>query len=217
MNAAIVPAKSLDRAKGRLAGLLTEGERRGLALAMLEDVVRALRAVPQLDTVTVVSPDAEVLAKAGELGAGAIAEPPSLRGINQALQYAAEKIQEQGADTLLVVLADIPSLRPTDIEAVLEALPARQGLVICPSARKGTSVLAMRPPALVPFRFGPDSFKLHRREAAARGIEARVMRIESLANDIDEPDDLRAFSSQPLGEATHRWLKESGLLVRLGV
>jgi 2-phospho-L-lactate guanylyltransferase len=215
MKAALVPAKSLDRAKGRLAGLLSEEERRSLALAMLEDVVGALRRVPQLDLVSVVSPDPEVLTKAEELGVAAIAEPPSVRGINQALQYAAAHLQEQGAETLLVVLADVPSLQPADIEAVLDALPAGRGLVICPAARKGTSALAMRPIGLIPFRFGPDSFVLHRREAAARGIEARVLRIESLANDIDEPSDLLAFSSQPAGKATHRWLANSGLAARL--
>ena len=37
MIAAIVPAKALDQAKGRLAALLSEGERRDLALAMLEE------------------------------------------------------------------------------------------------------------------------------------------------------------------------------------
>lgn len=215
MKAALVPAKSLDRAKGRLAGILSEEQRRALALAMLEDVVDALRSVPQLDLVTVVSPDAEVLAKAQELGVAVIPEPPSVRGINQALQYAAAMMQKQGLETLLVVLADVPSLRAADVEAILEALPAERGLVICPAARKGTSALAMRPPGLIPFRFGPDSFVLHRREAAAKGIEMRVLRVESLANDIDEPSDLLAFCSQPAGKATHRWLADSGLAARL--
>ncbi len=63
MIAALVPAKSLDEAKGRLASILSEDERRRLALAMLEDLVRALQAVPRIDSISVVSPDAEVLSK----------------------------------------------------------------------------------------------------------------------------------------------------------
>lgn len=215
MRAALVPAKSLDLAKGRLASLLSEEERRSLALAMLEDVIDALRGARQLDLVAVVSPDAEVLAKARDLGAAAIPEPPSVRGINQALQYATATLEKQGLDTLLVVLADVPSLTPANVEAILAALPPQRGAVICPAARKGTSALATRPPGVIPFRFGPDSFTLHRREAAARGIDMRVLRIQSLANDIDEPSDLLAFSSQPEGKATHRWLEDSRLAARL--
>ena len=64
MIAALVPAKALDQAKGRLAAVLSEDERRELALAMLEDVLRALQAVSRLDLIAVVSPDAEVLARA---------------------------------------------------------------------------------------------------------------------------------------------------------
>ena len=49
MITAIVPAKALDQAKGRLAAILSEAERRELALAMLEDVVRALQSAPAID------------------------------------------------------------------------------------------------------------------------------------------------------------------------
>ena len=43
MIRALVPAKALGEAKGRLASVLSEIERRKLALAMLEDVVRTLK------------------------------------------------------------------------------------------------------------------------------------------------------------------------------
>src|SRR3989304_10434843 len=104
MIAAIVPAKALDQAKGRLAILLSEEERRQLAIAMLEDVLRALQAVPRLDPIAVVSPDADVLARARALGAQPIAEPRQSRGINQALAHALGLISSPGIDALLVVL-----------------------------------------------------------------------------------------------------------------
>jgi 2-phospho-L-lactate guanylyltransferase len=204
--AAIVPAKALDQAKGRLAALLSESERRDLALAMLEDVVRALQAADEIDSVTVISPDDAVLDVARGLDANALPEPATVRGINQALSYALDSISP-GPDAVVVVLADVPLITPGDVQAAIAALPER-GLAICPSHDNGTSLLAMRPAGLIPFRFGPKSFSLHKREAAARGVPAEVLRIDSLARDIDTPDDLRAIASETgAGTATGRLLE----------
>lgn len=215
MIAAVVPAKALDQAKGRLAALLSEDERRCLTLAMLEDVVHALKAVPRLGIIAVVSPDDSVLSLARDLGAEAVLEPPSVRGINQALDHARNAVMPRGPDALLVVLADVPTVTSANIESVLDALPEDRGLVICPSTAKGTSALGLRPADVIPFRFGPDSFMLHRREAAARGIPATVLRLDSLAHDIDEAEDLRYLISQPAGAATQRLLAEIGADARL--
>lgn len=209
MIGALVPAKALVEAKGRLAGALSEAERRELALAMLEDVLAALKAVPAIDTIAVVSPDDDVLTLAESLGATTVVEPPNVRGINQALSLAFN-VMSPISEVLLVVLADVPEITPADVQAALDVLPER-GVVICPSYDKGTSLLAMRPPGVIPFRFGPQSFALHKREAAARSIPAEVLRIERLARDIDTPDDLRGLASRPAETATHR------LLARLNV
>ena len=197
MIAALVPAKSLDQAKGRLAALLSEEERPALALAMLEDVLRALQGVPHIGRLAVVSPDADVLARARALAAKAIAEPPATRGINQALAQALGTLGLGEGDTLLIVLADVPAVLPPEVEAILDALPpSGAGAVLCPSLDRGTSALAVRPPDAIPFRFGHHSFLHHRREAAARGLAARVLRINSLAADIDGPNDLLDLMSE---------------------
>lgn len=216
MISALVPAKSLDRAKGRLASLLSEDERRRLALAMLEDVVRALQAVPAIDTVSVISPDPAVISRAAELGATALEEPPSVRGINQALSHGMESIAADGADTLLIVLADVPAITPADIESVLAELPHDRGVVISPSASKGTSILALRPPDAIPFRFGRDSFAAHKREVIARSFNAKVVRIDAVAHDIDEPEDLRELLARPAETATHALIAQLKIAGRLG-
>ncbi len=215
MIAALVPAKALDQAKGRLAGVLSESERRRLALAMLADVLRTLQAVPRLDLIATVSPDTDVLARAQGLGSEPIAEPPSARGINRALTHALGVISPRGIDTLLVVVADVPAVSPSDIEAVLDALSPQGGAVICPSLAQGTSALALRPPDAIPFRFGPHSFAAHKREAAARDVSAHIQRIDSLAADIDGPDDLLDLISRPADTATHRLLDQMRLPERL--
>ncbi|MCH8814411.1 MAG: 2-phospho-L-lactate guanylyltransferase [Chloroflexi bacterium] len=215
MIAALIPAKSLDEAKGRLAGLLSDDERRQLTLAMLEDIVRTLQAVPRIDSISIVSPDAEVLGKARELDANAIEEPTSVRGINQALSHGAKAISTD-TGTLLVILADVPAVTPSEIEAIIDAIPSGKGLVICPSAAKGTSALALRPPGAIPFRFGPDSFSAHKREALASGLSTKVVRFDSLSNDIDEPDNLRELLAHPAESATHHLLAQMRVSERLG-
>src|ERR671918_2750513 len=60
MRVVAVPVKSLDRAKGRLSGVLAPLERAALTLAMLEDVLDACLAQPGWQT-WVVSPDEAIL------------------------------------------------------------------------------------------------------------------------------------------------------------
>ncbi len=216
MIAALVPVKGLYEAKGRLADLLTQDERRHLALAMLEDVLRALQAVPRIDHAAVVSPDSAVLDRARELDAEPIAEPPSCRGVNQALSHASAALLERGADALLVIAADIPTALPADIEAILEVLPAH-GIAVAPTNDRGTGALALRPPGVIPFRYGRRSSVLHKREAVARGLPARVLHLASLARDVDEPDDLAELLARPAETATHRLLAGLSIAERLSV
>lgn len=215
MIAALVPVKALAGAKGRLADLLSPDERSHLAVAMMEDVLRAVQAVPDVDLVAVVSPDRDALDRAAALGAEPIAEPPSCRGINQALAFAAHALAERGADALLVVAADLPSALPAEIEAVLAALPER-GIALAPTRDRGTGALALRPPDAVPFRYGQKSSVFHKREAAARGLPARVLHLDSLAFDIDEPRDLGELIERPAETTTQRLLAELRLAERLG-
>jgi 2-phospho-L-lactate guanylyltransferase len=215
MIAALLPVKSLAAAKGRLSDLLSPDERQRLTLAMMEDVLRAVQAVPDVDLVAAVSPDRDVLDCASAFGAEPIAEPPNCRGINQALTFAAHALVERGAVALLVVAADLPSAAPAEIAAVLAALPDR-GIALAPTRDRGTGALALRPPDAVPFRYGHKSSVFHKREAAARGFPARVLHLDSLYRDIDEPKDLAELLQRPAETATQRLLADLHLDERLG-
>ncbi len=215
MITAVVPVKALDQGKGRLAALLSQEERRRLSLAMLEDVLRAVKAVPRIDRVSVVSPDPAVLARVRELGAEALAEPPQCRGVNQALTHASNAAADGGADAVVVVAADLPAVLSTDIELVLDALPDR-GIAVAPTVDRGTGAIALRPPGVIPFRYGRQSSVLHKREAVARRLPARVLHLASLSRDVDEPDDLADLLAHPAETVTHRLLAELGIPARLG-
>ena len=63
---AIVPIKTFERAKQRLANVLNEEERRSLMLAMARDVLTCLSKAKNLDGILIVSraAEADVLASA---------------------------------------------------------------------------------------------------------------------------------------------------------
>lgn len=215
MTLALVPAKALDEAKGRLAALLTEHERRSLALVMLADVLRALNSSRRVERAFVISPDHDILRDAERYGAEPVAQPPSLTGINQALKHGLRIASLETPSAVLVLLADVPAVTAQEIDGVIDALPSDRGVVICPSRANGTSALALRPPEVIDFCFGPDSFAKHEREADARGAPIKIIRADSLLHDIDEPDDLRYLMSHAAETATHRLLAEMRIAERL--
>jgi 2-phospho-L-lactate guanylyltransferase len=189
--AALVPVKRLASAKSRLRSVLSDGQRRELVLAMLEDVLRLTVGQLAIAATAVVSADDEVLAFARRLGAQPIREQSGVRGLNAALAFAADVLASQGVDGLLVLPADVPLATPEDIETILAAWQEAP-VVLCPSHSGGTGALALRPPNGIPFRFGPRSFAAHRRAAAERGLPVAVVSRPGLALDIDRPEDLRA-------------------------
>ncbi|MBI1885009.1 MAG: 2-phospho-L-lactate guanylyltransferase [Chloroflexi bacterium] len=215
MISALVPVKRLAQAKGRLAPLLSQEDRSALALAMLADVVRALGQAERVGEVAVVSADPRVLDEARRLGAVAIEEPTSVRGVNAALAFAARELTARGTEALLVVPTDVPTIAPSEVDGILKALPSPRGIVLVPSVARGTSAIALRPPGAVPFRFGPQSFVAHRREAVAGSVPSRILSIASLATDIDGPQDIVHLLSRPAETETHRALAKMDVVQRL--
>lgn len=210
MIAALVPVKALRHSKSRLRPVLSDDQRHALVLAMLEDVVGLLASVPAVTTTAVVSPDADVLAFAHRMGAQPIHEPPQPRGLNAALTFASHTLSEQGAGGLLVLPIDVPLATTADIEAILNRIDGNPSIVLCPSRSGGTNALALRPPGIIPFRFGHRSSAAHQREARARGLPLALLPLPSLTLDIDHPNDLAAVLAQPNGTRSREVLASLG-------
>jgi 2-phospho-L-lactate guanylyltransferase len=99
---AILPVKSFNAAKQRLAGMLGAGSRQALAQAMFSDVLTTLRHVPGLDAVAVV-----------------------LIGIRYAQAAGYERVLLVPGDTPLVDPQDVSLL--LGVETAVAIVPDRQG------------------------------------------------------------------------------------------
>ena len=187
----VVPVKDLRGTKSRLAPVLDPAARAGLTLYMMGRVVsRALEA--GVDAVGVVSPDPIVLDEALKKGAAAL--PQESWGLNPALEEGRSWATKNGASALLVLPADLPLIEAEDVRDVLAAAADGSPVVITPDgAHSGTNALYLRPPDVLPFLFGPDSFEAHLRAARDRDAEARVCENGHLSFDLDTAGDLAKY------------------------
>lgn len=196
---AIVPVKDLAGTKSRLAPVLDGAGRAGLTVYMMRNVLAAVRGAG-VERAVVVSPDLTVLRLAAEAGAETLRQEG--QGLNGALEEARRYALDRGASGILVLPADLPTLRSPDVGAVLEAVPQDEGpaVVVAPDAAgTGTNALFVRPPDAVPFLFGPGSFERHRAAARERGIPVHDLERPNLAFDLDTADDLRRLEDRGAG------------------
>lgn len=200
---ALLPVKGFRDAKGRLRTLLTADERAALAEAMLLDVLGALAGVPPIERVWVVSADQTVRDLAAARGVDVIAEPPTVKGLNEALTHARDRIAPlpTRAGALLVLHADLPGVSAEGIHAFLENIPTGPFVRLCPAPDNGTNALLMRPFDAIPFRFGKASAVAHAAEAEQRGLPVELRSASGLVHDLDEPADVERFLATPSGTA----------------
>jgi 2-phospho-L-lactate guanylyltransferase len=193
--AAVVPVRSLSGAKSRLGEPLDAEERADLVSALLGRVVTAALGSARLAGTLVVSPDADLLARAGELGAGCWQQGGG--GLNEGLAEARAEVSRDGATALLVLPADLPGATAEAVDRLVEAAdeaarsePGRPLVALVPDHHgTGTNALLVSPPEAIEFRFGENSRAAHRGEAQL----ASATYIETggpLAFDLDTPEDL---------------------------
>jgi 2-phospho-L-lactate guanylyltransferase len=182
----LVPLKRLDFAKSRLAETLTAAERAALMVTLLERVVAAVRDAG-VDRITLVT--SEPIAHDG----AATWHDGDLPW-NDALASAIAEVVDE--EIVAVISADLPFLQPGDVTALIEATPAR-GLAVGRAYDAGTNAVSMRPPGVLPTRFGePGSAALHAASADARGLACVTLDLPGLAFDVDTPADLERMTAR---------------------
>jgi 2-phospho-L-lactate guanylyltransferase len=191
----VVPAKTSQLAKARLAPALTADERAGLMLALLDHCLVALQraSVPGEAPVEVIVVTREESARALAARRGAATAPDSGEGPNVAVGRAVTQLARSGApDAPVCVLAcDLPLLDSHSVVALWRA--ARQARLVIAPDRLGTGTNALVLPwadESFPFSLGPASCERHATAGHERGWEVKRLRLPTLGQDLDEPWDL---------------------------
>ncbi len=193
---AIVPLRSLAGGKARLGEAADAEEREELLLGMLRKTLSELLRLPACRAIHVVSTDARVLGVAEECGARPLRQEHG--DLNDALALARDVAIDDGADSVVILPADLPMLTLASLERLVDAADAalaaglgRAMVVIAPSdARGGTNALLLSPADVIEPQFGTASFEAHARAAAAADATLQLVNDAGLGFDLDTPEDL---------------------------
>jgi 2-phospho-L-lactate/phosphoenolpyruvate guanylyltransferase len=209
----ILPVKRLDAAHGRLGGLLTAEQRQRLAEATFLDALGKVRQCRTLDDTIVVTADPSVARQARWLSHVVVKQEED-SGHTQAASAGVRAAIELGADRVAMLPTDCPLLDPAEIDDRLGRTP-RAALIVPDRHGTGTNALVLSPPDAFQPAFGPDSCALHVSRARAAGISFALEQLESLALDLDTPEDMLALRDALLLEP-ERALRSAQVLWELG-
>jgi 2-phospho-L-lactate guanylyltransferase len=186
---AIIPVKRLEDAKQRLAPSVQLGNRRALVESMFSDAMLALRRVPSIDQIFVVTSDPV----ASQIAAGhnTIVVEDTASSHSEAAQLGIRRALATGATRALLVPGDCPLIDPAELEQLIaRPVPERSVLIVPDRHGEGTNALLLTPPDAMTPAFGEGSRKRHTELAIAQGATPEVIGVPSLALDIDTPEDL---------------------------
>ncbi|MGQ9680064.1 MAG: 2-phospho-L-lactate guanylyltransferase [Candidatus Bathyarchaeia archaeon] len=204
---AAILVKSLSGSKSRLSKVLSPSERMRLTVAMLRDVLRAVRDSETVSETIIVSPESDVLKLADGLGVRGVLQTG--QGLDGAVDQTTRWCLRNQGGSVLILPVDIPLISFEDVNNIAGLASTSRAVVISPSLDGGTNAMLQRPPGVIPPCYGPDSFRKHLSSALSRRVKVGVYRSSRVSLDIDSPEDLRAFMEAPSRTFTYKLL--SGL------
>lgn len=210
---AIVPIKTFESAKQRLADVLSPEERRGLMLAMARDVLTALSRSKRLSGILIVSRTHEADALAQAFGTERFSESPDAdlpAALTQASEHLVLHLRARG---IMIVPADVPLIHEAEIDAILRE--HTEVTVLPDDEHVGTNGLICTPPGRIPLLFDGRSFKPHVEAAFAAGVVPRIVPSSGFALDIDTPADLRALLAREPASQTGIYMARAGIAARI--
>jgi 2-phospho-L-lactate guanylyltransferase len=169
---------------------LSEEERAELNRYLLENTLSVLGEMEEIEQALVVSRDPAALAIAREYGARTVQEEGSPQ-LNKALTRATVVAQVYKIHGVLILPADLPMLNSRDLQEMIRRAKEPPVVVIAPDRRgDGTNALLIAPAGLIEYDYGPHSFKRHCKRARQAGARLEIVQFDSLALDLDLPEDL---------------------------
>jgi 2-phospho-L-lactate guanylyltransferase len=190
---AVIPLKSPDSAKSRLAGILSAQQRVRLFYTLASRVIDATLLTPGIEGVHVVTASEAVADFATSLGARCVLLERDC-GTAAACTMALKKMPPACRQRVLFVAGDIPLISSGELSRFV-GLPERRPLVAIAADRHqvGTNALLCAPGDAIPLCFGGNSFAQHLAAAARLGVAVHIIDSAPLALDIDEAGDLHEW------------------------
>ncbi|MGH3670553.1 MAG: 2-phospho-L-lactate guanylyltransferase [Pseudonocardiaceae bacterium] len=207
----LIPVKPLAQAKTRLRGAADGGAgaddaHARLVLALARDTVAAVAGAAVARRAVAICSDAVVCRALAEDGVETIPDAPAA-GLNPALRYGESVLRTADPTTAIGVLqADLPALRPTELESALLAGLGTGRRAFC-ADRMGTGTTLLLAPAGQPLEpcFGPGSAAAHRASCALELVGLWP----GLRCDVDTAADLARARNLGLGRFTRAMLAGS--------
>jgi 2-phospho-L-lactate/phosphoenolpyruvate guanylyltransferase len=184
---AIVPVKGLPVANGRLDGILTPEERKQLAEALFLDLIVKLPRSRHIDDILIVTADESIARQARWFGPQVLVQEEDA-GHSEAAAAGARAAMADGSGRVVMLPVDCPMLDIDELDAHVGRSP-RTALIVPDHHGTGTNALVLTPPDVFLPAFGPDSCARHVSRARAAGISFALDVLESMAIDLDTPED----------------------------
>ena len=205
----VVPLKVWGAAKSRLA--LPEAARRQMVQAMAADTLATLTACPEVQTVSVLVRDRDLIRSPVLRDiATVVAQPDDTPSLDAALTWFATTVLTEPGP-LAVVVADLPALTVTSLSKVLRQAQQHSSAMVADRSNSGTTVLTALVAAHVDPHFGPHSAAAHQTAGATL-----VTSPADVACDVDTLADLAHARLLGVGPQTATLLTDSAISGWLG-
>ena len=197
----LIPMRSINEGKTRLSNLLSPNKREKLIKLLFTQLLKKLKTLKSqspliFSDILVITPCQEVEKISKDFHVLVLKEQ-SLNGLNSAVKKGICWSSEKLYDSSLILPGDIIDPETEDIKKILDmGRKSRNSMVICPSTDFGTNALFLSLPTRLDFKFGPNSFFEHQKEAKKISIRSIIAPVDSLKDDLDTGKDLEKFKTR---------------------
>lgn len=195
----ILPVKSLQQTKSRLAARLSPDERAKLTLQLLERTLHLLQTVPQIRETAVITHDPIVAKMAASFGCRWAAEPFA-SGLNGAVNTGMALAAGSGASHCLILPSDLPFLKASELVELVgmaETAVSHPTLFLCSDRQQqGTNAMVLPTGLGFRFRYGRNSFYHHQRVAARLRLDCHIIQFPGLQFDLDTAQDYDFYAKK---------------------
>ncbi len=196
---AIIPVKRFGAAKQRLLDQLDRPQRAAVVKAMLTDVLDAVARADSIERIIVVTGEGRAERIALALARRSktpleVMEDPDDKGHSEAATLGIIRALSHGTEASALLPGDCPLLDPGELDAALGRMTSGRVAVVPDHHGTGTNALLLAPADAIGPAFGEGSRERHLERARLAGYDAAVEELDSLALDLDTPEDLEALA-----------------------